>query len=251
MTDEEIAKKFSSQLKRWRFAANMTQHDLSILCGVSAQSISAIENGDAMARRSTMAVIIANGFEMSPKRFFTEEPRATRRRERVSGMPVPNLRMWRVVAKLSTNQLADRVRVSLTTIHHLENGGHASPALAHRIARYFGKTLEEMDMEAPTVNLQKDDMAADYLGGQSIEDFAEMLEEEFVRPKRQAAAQKKLDTTMVEQGIIKPAKPKPRADAPLSEADVMVSSQADILAALQADAQEARARRLEEEVEEE
>ena len=47
--------------------------------------------------------------------------------------------------RISQAELADAVDVTRQTIISLENGRYnASLLLAHRIARYFGKTIEEV-----------------------------------------------------------------------------------------------------------
>lgn len=47
--------------------------------------------------------------------------------------------------KVTQNELADAVNVSRQTIISLENGRYnASLVLAHKIARYFGVTIEEV-----------------------------------------------------------------------------------------------------------
>ena len=47
--------------------------------------------------------------------------------------------------KVTQNELADAVDVSRQTIISLENGRYnASLLLAHKIARYFGLTIEEV-----------------------------------------------------------------------------------------------------------
>ena len=47
--------------------------------------------------------------------------------------------------KVTQNELADAVDVSRQTIISLENGRYnASLLLAHKIARYFGMTIEEV-----------------------------------------------------------------------------------------------------------
>lgn len=245
--DETVAKKFATQLRKWRIARNMTQHDLSVLCGISQQSLSAIEHGDAMARRSTMVAIIEKGFEMHPKRFFTEEPRGGGRiRHRVSGVPVPYVRMWRARVKLSSRELAERAGVSMSTINHIENDGRASVALANRIAFIFGKTLEEM-ADAPDATL-RGDASESILKGKSIEQFADEIYEEFVQPIRQGKAEKKLDKTMADLGLSTP--PKKRAISKANEAGVVTASHEQIMAWLRADAEEARAGRPEEDDEE-
>lgn len=252
--NKTIATDFRKRLKMWRIARHMTQRDLSLKCAITEQGISAIEAGTANARTSTMVDIIQNGFEMSYEQFFVgaiPQRNGARVRERMSGVPVPNLRKYRVLAELTTYQLATKVGVTPATINHIENGGYASPALAHRIAHVFdGGTLEDMT-EVQIVHAEKDDMAADFLEGKSIKRIADDLIEDHVKPLRQAAAQKKLDAEMERQGISRPTPPKSRAKARLTEADVMVSSQADILAWLQADVQKKRDGVLEEEVEEE
>lgn len=51
----------------------------------------------------------------------------------------------RKAKKVTQNELADAVNVSRQTIISLENGRYnASLALAHKIARYFGLTIEEV-----------------------------------------------------------------------------------------------------------
>lgn len=47
--------------------------------------------------------------------------------------------------RVTQNELADAVNVSRQTIISLENGRYnASLVLAHKIARYFGVTIEEI-----------------------------------------------------------------------------------------------------------
>ena len=47
--------------------------------------------------------------------------------------------------RLSQSELADAVEVTRQTIISLENGRYnASLGLAHKIARYFGRTIEEI-----------------------------------------------------------------------------------------------------------
>lgn len=47
--------------------------------------------------------------------------------------------------KVTQNELADAVDVSRQTIISLENGRYnASLALAHKIAKFFGKQIEEI-----------------------------------------------------------------------------------------------------------
>ncbi|MCM1026170.1 MAG: helix-turn-helix transcriptional regulator [Roseburia sp.] len=51
----------------------------------------------------------------------------------------------RKAKKVTQNELADAVNVSRQTIISLENGRYnASLALAHKIARFFGLTIEEI-----------------------------------------------------------------------------------------------------------
>ncbi|MCM1232084.1 MAG: helix-turn-helix transcriptional regulator [Ruminococcus flavefaciens] len=51
----------------------------------------------------------------------------------------------RKAKKVTQNELADAVNVSRQTIISLENGRYnASLALAHKIARFFGLTIEEL-----------------------------------------------------------------------------------------------------------
>lgn len=175
--NEDISREFSKRLKAWRLATNMTQQDLSELCGVSVQGISAIENESVQARTSTMDAIVRDGFEMTFERFFTEKPKARPRRQRVSGVVVPNLRKWRALANppLTTKKLAQIIGLKTSAaINYIENGGAASPAVAQRIAAVFGKTLEEME-NVPTVDVNTDSVAI-FAKGKTIKDIARELD---------------------------------------------------------------------------
>ena len=55
------------------------------------------------------------------------------------------MKLARVAMDLSQEQLAEKVGVTRQTIISLENGRYnASLLLAHKIARYFGLTIEEL-----------------------------------------------------------------------------------------------------------
>lgn len=55
------------------------------------------------------------------------------------------IQKMRKTMRVTQNELADAVNVSRQTIISLENGRYnASLTLAHKIAKYFGVTIEEL-----------------------------------------------------------------------------------------------------------
>lgn len=56
-----------------------------------------------------------------------------------------NIQALRAARRITQQELADAVSVTRQTIISLENGRYnASLLLAHRLARYFGTTIEEL-----------------------------------------------------------------------------------------------------------
>jgi transcriptional regulator with XRE-family HTH domain len=65
------------------------------------------------------------------------------------GVPVPNLRLWRVHALLTQHQLAERAGVGTATIARLEMGAGANLLTVQRLANALHITTRKLLNETP------------------------------------------------------------------------------------------------------
>jgi transcriptional regulator with XRE-family HTH domain len=65
------------------------------------------------------------------------------------GVPVPNLRFWRVHALLTQQQLAEKAGVGIATVIRLEGGEGANLLTVQRIANALNIPLRKLLNELP------------------------------------------------------------------------------------------------------
>jgi transcriptional regulator with XRE-family HTH domain len=65
------------------------------------------------------------------------------------GVPLPNLRAWRVHGLLSQHQLAGKADVGPATIARLETGGRANYLTVQRLANALNITPRQLMRESP------------------------------------------------------------------------------------------------------
>ncbi|MGZ6347967.1 MAG: helix-turn-helix domain-containing protein [Ktedonobacterales bacterium] len=146
--NEATAKLIQSKIRRWRLALSMSQAELESRCGVSRVSLSYIESGERTPHPATLLKIVIDGFGVTLDEFLEHDPEVAPRKERATGMPMPNLRDWRTHRGLTMKQVADVTGVTPSTISHVERGGNASPRLYAMLLHYLRISAEDLQ-ESP------------------------------------------------------------------------------------------------------